>query len=316
MYVYLSNPPFRITNTNMSSKQYLFAVNAGSNSVSMFYISPWNPTKLFLLGQPGVTTGDFPNSVAVSSALNIVCAGHSGPRSGISCASFSPRGLGPFDALRPFNLGQVEPPTGPFNGVGDTFFSLDSSLLITTVKGNPAANDTGFVSIFPVTRHSVSYQGTRTSPSGTVVLFGGVEIPGTSDLFLSDASFGALTLSLNSLATPLTTTKIPDQRATCWAKVSPATGTGFVTDPGINHLVNIDLASGAIIQEFNSMNGNPGMIDFVVVGTKIYALAPGNGNGIGAHVAVFDVENGIKDVQNFVPPGADVNAQGMAVLAA
>lgn len=278
----------------------------------MFYISPRDPTKLFLLCTAN-TNGDFPTTVAVSG--DIICAGNTGPNAGISCASWGSRGIGRFDALRRFNFGQTNPPTGPFNGVADTFFSSDGSSLVTSVKGNPTINNTGFLSIFPVTSRGVSYKGTTVSPAGTAVLFGGVPMPGTSKIFISDASFGSLTLDLANPATPLTTTKILDQTATCWAKISPSTGTGYVTDPGVNHIVNVDLNSGAIIQEFNSTNGNSGMIDFVTAGSKIYALSPGNGTAP-ANVAVFDVAGGVKDVQNFAVAGADQNSQGMAFLMA
>jgi hypothetical protein len=45
-------------------------VNAGSNTVSMFEILPWDPLNPVLVGRPADTLGDFPMSVAYSSALS------------------------------------------------------------------------------------------------------------------------------------------------------------------------------------------------------------------------------------------------------
>jgi hypothetical protein len=287
----------------------------------MFSIDPADPLKPVLLGQPGASGGDFPTSLAVSTALKMICAAHTGVKAGVSCASFSSTGLGAFDTLRPFDLGQTDPPPGPLNGIGVSFFLEDSSSVITTVKGDPTANKTGFVSIIPAGADgSISCMDTHVTPNGTAVLFGANQIPGTNQLLISDASFGSITLDLASPDVPLTTTTLADQKATCWAQTSPATGVGLLTDVGVNHLVSVDTSTGSIIQDFESKNGNPGMIDFVAVGSKVYALSPGNGAAVGCNVAVFDVAsadaNGISEVQNFGVDGADVNAQGMAVLLA
>jgi hypothetical protein len=285
----------------------------------MFSISAADPTQLTMVGAPGATGGDFPTSVAVSTTLKIACVGHTGAIAGISCAKFdATAGLGSFDAIRSFNLGQTNPPTGPTNGIGDTFFNADSSALITTVKGDPTVNNTGFVSSFPITNGAVSTQDTQISPAGTAVLFGTTLIPGTSNILATDASFGAAVLSLNNLSTPLATTKIADQKATCWAAVSTLTGTGFVTDVAVNHLVETDLASGVIITAFNSTNGNPGMIDLQTLGSNVFALSPGNGT-VAPAVTVFDISGGpgsVKEVQNFLVAGlgVDKNAQGMALM--
>lgn len=49
---------------------YLFTVNAGSNTLSMFAIDPRNPQHLTLVGEPASTLGDFPMSVAYSEKIN------------------------------------------------------------------------------------------------------------------------------------------------------------------------------------------------------------------------------------------------------
>jgi len=259
----------------------------------MFTIDSTDPTKLTMVGQPANTLGEFPMSVAVSTALNQACVANSGAQAGIACFSMSCSGLTPLDtSLRPFNLNQKTPPVGPTNTVSQTFFNADSTALITTVKGDPTVNNTGFLSIFPVNNNTVSTQETRSSPSGTAVLFGTALLP-DNNLFVTDASFGSATLSLSSsnIATVSASTKIADQAATCWATFSDVTGTAFVTDVGVNHLVEVDTTTGALIKETNLTNGNPGMIDLVSAGNYIYALSPGNATTKAA-VTVFDVSGG------------------------
>jgi hypothetical protein len=206
----------------------------------------------------------------------------------------SPSGLSPLDtSLRPFALNQTTPPSGPLNTVSQTFFNADSSALFTTVKGNPGVNNTGFLSVFPVVNGAVSTTETRSSPAGTAVLFGTALLPNSSDIFVTDASFGSATLSLdgNNDGSVVAKTNIADQKATCWAAFSDVTGTAFVTDVAVNHLVEVDTATGSLINELNSGNGNPGMIDLVSAGNFIYALSPGN-ESVKAAVTVFDVSGG------------------------
>jgi hypothetical protein len=50
----------------VAQSQLLFAVNAGSNTVSMFKIDAANPTMLQMVGMPQDTMGDFPVSVDYS----------------------------------------------------------------------------------------------------------------------------------------------------------------------------------------------------------------------------------------------------------
>lgn len=292
----------------------LLAVNAASNSVSIFSISWEDPTKLTLLGSPAGTNGDFPVTIGVSESLGMACVGHSGVLSGVSCASYSSNGLGAFDTLRSIPLGQTNPPTGPTNGIADVFFTEDSSTLVVVVKGDGTSAHPGFIALYPVVAGKVSYSNCETHPAGTAVMFGSANIPGTNNIFVSDATFGAVILSLSDLSKPLALTNITDQKATCWAVTSSVTGTGFVDDVALSQLTEIDLSTGAIVSEVSDGNDNQGMTDLRAVGGRIYALSPGNGT-IPAAVTVFDIGGGsgtAKSIQNFPVAGADKNAEGLA----
>jgi hypothetical protein len=261
----------------------------------MFTIDSTDPTKLTMVGQPADTLGEFPMSVTLSTTLNQACVANSGAKAGIACFSMCPtNGLKALDtSLRAFNINQTTPPVGPTNTVSQTFFNADSTALLTTVKGNPTVNNTGFLSVFPVVNNSVSAEDVRSSPAGTAVLFGTALIPNSSDIFITDASFGTATLAISSgnIATVAASTNIADQVATCWAAFSDVTKSAFVTDVAVNHLVEVDTSSGKLIRELNLTNGNPGMIDLVSAGNFIYALSPGNATTKAA-VTVFDVSGG------------------------
>ncbi|KAL5345023.1 hypothetical protein ACLOAV_009976 [Pseudogymnoascus australis] len=310
---------------------HIFAVNAGSNTLSMLAISTSDATQLVLVGQPVAIPGEFPNTVAASVKNNLVCVGTTGAQAGISCSSFSENGLGPMDKLRPFELNQTTPPVGPTNTVSQTFFSADESLLFTTVKGDPPTNKTGFLSAFAVeqvqaadgaTVMTLAGVDTRSTPEGTAVLFGSQVIPGTSNIFVTDAAFGAAILSVDPVtceATTIAKVEVDGQVATCWVAISPATGTAFVTDTGLNRLVEMNIQDASILSELDlSANGDPGLIDLRAAGNFVYALSPGNGTTEAA-VTVIDVSGGSGSatmIQHFgLNCLAGQNAQGMAVLA-
>jgi hypothetical protein len=326
----------------------LVAVNPGSNTITMFNIDPNDATNLTMVGKPVNTLGEFPTSLTLSAKLGQACVVNGGAKAGVSCFSMcAENGLTALDtSLRAFDLNQTTPPTGPANTVSQIFFNEDSSALLTTVKGNPAVNNTGFISVFPVVDSVVSTKDVRSSPEGTALLFGTALIAGTGNVFVTDAAFGSATLAISAggnvagsakaaaaanVASTLATTKIANQHATCWATISELTKTAFVTDVGVNQLVEIDTTTGKLIKSLASTNGNPGMIDLVSAGNFIYALSPGNGTTKPA-VTVFDVSKGsgskllhpcvdqnilltyraaAKEIQNFQPAGVPDSSQGM-----
>ena len=294
----------------------------------MMAIDRTDPTKLTMVGQPVQVQGEFPNTVAVSQKNRLACVATTGAANGVSCASFSKQGLGQFDSLRSFGLQQSTPPVGPTNSVSQLFFSEDESSLFATVKGDPAVNATGFFSTFPVMgggrqrQASLAVQDIRSSPEGTAVLFGSAIIPGTSSVFVTDASFGGavLTVDPRSGQAALTAKQaVADQAATCWATVSSTTGSAFVTDVGRNRVIEMSLTDASILGEtVLSETGAPGLIDLQATGNKLYALSPGNGTTAAA-VSVLDISGGQGKaalVQNFDVSklGAGANSQGMAVL--
>lgn len=288
----------------------------------MLKIDKNDPTSVRMIGQPVSVPGDFANTIAASAKQKLVCVGTSGAKAGVSCASFSDNGISTLDALRPFMLNQTTPPAGPLNTVSQVFFSQDETKLYTTVKGDPTKGNMGFLASFDVERGCgqgqmmVSQSGIMSSPNGTAVLFGSSTIPGSTDLFVTDASFGAAVLSIDkstNMATVKGKTTIEGQKATCWATVSAATKSAFVTDVAFNHIVEMSLTDAKILNTIDLNNGYPGLIDLQAAGDFIYALNPGNGTTPAA-VTVVNARTK-KQVQHFQAVGAsfDKNAMGMAV---
>ncbi|KAK8092332.1 uncharacterized protein PG998_014967 [Apiospora kogelbergensis] len=300
----------------------LFAVNAGSNTVSMFAIDAADPTKLTMVGKPAAVPGEFPTTVAASDKNKMVCVGMTGAKAGVACAPFSAGGgVGPMDALRPFNLGQSTPPVGPTNTVSQVFFSRDQRTLFATVKGDPTKNNTGFLARFAVADAggcggaTVAQKGAMASPAGTAVLFGTATIPGSQDIFVTDASFGAAVLSMQDANAVAVKGKgiVDGQKATCWATVSPATKSAFVTDVGTNRLVEMSVANAKIMGQVDlSPNGDPGLIDLMAGGNFIYALSPGNGSTPPAITVVDAMKK--TQVQHFKIGSAGKNSMGLAMM--
>lgn len=303
----------------------LVAVNAGSNTVSLFTISKTDPTVLKLIGQPVSTLGDFPVSVTLSVKKKLACVANSGAKAGLTCYRTSAkRGLTLLSEkqLTTFNLGQSNPPVGPFNTVSQTLFNADASALITLVKGDPTTKNPGFVSVLPIENGYPVTRDIRSSPNGTAVLFGSAIIPphrssinNPTVLFATDAAFGATTLSLSPSFqfSSLTKTTIAGQGATCWATFCTLTGTAFVTDVAKNRLVEIDPSTGKILQVTPLANKNPGMIDLASAGRFLYALSPAS-PGIQGTVVVLEVGSGAaRLVQTFGLNTAGSASMGMTI---
>ncbi|KAL8880252.1 MAG: hypothetical protein Q9192_008056 [Flavoplaca navasiana] len=258
---------------------------------------------------------DFPITAAIYRKNNIACVGNSGAQAGIACFSMHHRqGLKPLSKSPiVFSLNQTTPPVGPFNTVSQVFFNQDETMLITTVKGDPMKNTTGFLSMLPVQKNRIGTQDTRSSPPGTQVLCGSTIFPNSNNILATDAAFGAATVSTDGTPGIVHKTTIEDQSATCWAAVSPMTKTAFMTDIGMDNLVEVDPASGEILQNTPLMSQNPGYVDLLVGGKFVYALSPGSMDGSRkAHVAVVDVSvRPAKAVQNFQPEGPGRSSMGM-----
>ncbi|KAI9792130.1 MAG: hypothetical protein M1835_008061 [Candelina submexicana] len=296
----------------------LVAVNPGSNQLSLFTIDEQDATKLTLVGEPADSRGDFPVSVAVSEKLKQACVANTGSKASIACFSIDAvKGIVALDeSPRSFDLSQSTPPTSAASTFSEVFFNDDASALIVTVKGD-RKNNAGYVSVFPISKDGViSTEAVKSSPQGTSFLCGATTIPGTNTVLITDpldSVLGAVIVSVDSATFEVVTvavTHIGDNNATTNAAFSASTGSVFVSDDYVNHLVEIDPKSGAILNDFHFEEEHAGFADLTVAGKFLYALEPAEQSTI----AVVDVVTG-KEVQHLVAKGLGLLAQGLAVLA-
>ncbi|KAF3923277.1 hypothetical protein ABW21_db0201819 [Orbilia brochopaga] len=296
----------------------LLAVNAGSNTLTMFKIDRREPTCLTMVGEPAHTMGEFPVAVAYSKQLRIACALNAGASDGVACYSVSVRrGLKSLDKIaRKLNLGQSTPPVGPTGTVSDIFFTPDSKSLVVMVKGNPPTNVTGFVAVYPVQDGKVSLTPVKSNPTGSVALFGSSMISNT-DIIATDAGFGTIKLKLNPQTHEVVTdvkTPVLGQTATCWTAVSPKTKSVYVTDVKKNRIEEISMSSGKIVSALNFTNGNAGNIDDIVGGDFLYSLSPSSAKVDIAVVSLACGQGKMRELGTFsIANGANQFSQGLAI---
>lgn len=297
----------------------------------MFRIDPKDPAKLTLVAKPVAVPGDFPNTISVNAKNQIACVGHTGAKAGVACAGFNPTtGLSKFTTLALFDLKQSNPPVGPTNTVSQVFWSADGNTLFTTVKGDPAKKNIGFLASYKMAVEpskkkagdtTIVFTEQRSAVNGTAVLFGAQAIPGTKDIFTTDASFGAGILSVDegAKAKLKSKTEIKGQKATCWVTISGKTRSAFVTDVGVPKIVEMDIKTSAIKGEIDVKGTKAtGLIDLKASGNFLYALAPGK-DKTPSQVIVVDISKGSKGAKviqtvDVGKLGAGNNVQGMTVF--
>lgn len=230
---------------------YLFAVNAGSNSLSMFVINPIDATQLTLIStQP--TNGYFPISVTVNSRYACVLTG--GNETGIRCFTYSPSGLSivpSFDRDLTSYISQTIPPTGVPNTFSQIQFSADDQSLIVSVKG-ASSRSRGYLLFFRLTNNGavLSSNPTLQTPPEGIFPFS-MTLVGRNGLLITDpGARGVLTQTYSSISgtisnSILTPIDASIAGALCWSVYSPTIGNYYVIglSPAAVVELNVDLSS-------------------------------------------------------------------------
>lgn len=280
----------------------------------MFEISSSDPTNLQRVGVFN-TPGDFPNSIAVHN--NTICVGHSGTRTGVSCANWGADSIGPFDALRifPSQTNQTVPPNVSFDVpvLTEIIFTWSGSSLVAMSSGDYSVSQ-GTIGIWSVDSDGmVAQDATLATPNGTSIPFGADSVPGTSKLFVSDAMLGAFVIDIESPDLLISKTSVQNKFATCWTQFYPKTGHGYVTDAERNIISKVDLGTGALLQALEPVNNFDGYLDFRIVGDALYSLAVQIDPR--AHfITVFDLTSDEFNSQNVTIEGSNGHVQGLAVF--
>ncbi|KIJ48029.1 hypothetical protein M422DRAFT_777926, partial [Sphaerobolus stellatus SS14] len=270
------------------SGNFLYTVNAGSNTLAAFAINPKDPTQLQLIGKPVNTGGEFPTSVAVSKKTGLICVLNGGKVNGVNCFKQNPKNLVPApNTLRLLNLNVTTPPfPGNQTAFGQVMFNPSETQLIVTVQAVFVPSVHGYLAVWDVSPFTGALSTTSkeidvTGPAGpAIVPFGMVNIPGQNAVLASDPAFGYDIFDLSGRNRSARFT-IPNQKATCWAVTSPKTNTIFLVDAnGANVIeVSVDKNLGSSIVQQYPLGNTSFPIDATIVSVKgkeyLYVNDPG-----------------------------------------
>ncbi|EGX53374.1 hypothetical protein AOL_s00006g240 [Orbilia oligospora ATCC 24927] len=309
---------------------YLFTVNAGSNSITMFLVDPKDPLKLTRVGKrPTTSHGDLPVSLAYSPKLNTLCVANSGKRDGVACYDVDPqKGLTCTDT-EPLKrtIGTVK--DGPAGTVSDMFFTDDQKNLIVITKGNSVKKEASIVDVYrtypdETKKSKICLESVRSKISEAPLLFGAVQVSPTK-IFATDGSIGVAKLTFDPKTLKVTLPAedkqtIDFQSATGWIAKNPKYNTVYVTDGKMNRVIEFNSPTGDKTQDQSFLSGQPGNLDVAIGGDFLYTLSPSN-LALAANTSMIQVmhitgKNKFQDVGAYVFDKDDditAGAHGMAI---
>ncbi|RSH89132.1 hypothetical protein EHS25_002798 [Saitozyma podzolica] len=241
--------PFYSSGSVIVSGEQVFAVNAGSDSVSVFDIDPLDPAQPQLNGTFS-SGGEFPISLAASPDGKIVCVLNAGARNGFSCYGAGDDGWDHMSGWdRSFGLNLTTPPHGPVgNTPSQITFSSDMSSLIVAVKGqlptdlnNPSGNMTGGW----IATYNIGPNGTLAAEPvkrpAAIPFSINEDVDQKGVFFLSDVSSGFAAYNADA-DSAVVQGAIPAEGATCWAAQSALSKSFYVVDiTGKSNITEISL---------------------------------------------------------------------------
>jgi len=273
--------------------EFLVAVNAGSNTVSMFSIDKKNPSTLKLVGGPTSSEGEFPVSVAVNPGNNMVCVLNGGKINNVQCFSVDKKkGLKALDGTRrSLKLkGLTTSPKGPAKTVSHIIFNQKGDGLLASVKGD-GGKEPGFIAAWDVKDNKLSEKFKKiTVPDGGNLPFGMAIIPDKNAVLATDAATGFEVLDLSAVTSNAAkfngksnVVKIDGQKAVCWVARSKKTSNFYVSDIGTSKITEVsvdgDSLKGKVVKTVD-LKGDSSLLDIDIASFNngkdfIYVLAAG-----------------------------------------
>ncbi|KAK3169581.1 hypothetical protein OEA41_008965 [Lepraria neglecta] len=286
---------------------YLFTVNAGDDTFSLFTINGDDPEYPKLAGKPLPTLGQTPLSVAYSPELQTACVLNSGSTAGISCFSISPDGATLQGGLRP--IAQIEfnatapPLVGPLVIGADITFNPSSTALFATIANGTQAgtiyaypiknghiSTAPVISSFPTLSFTFSLNFLDNSDTHLLVTNPHLNSPGAA--FVS-ISYPSLEITLAKTIT------IPGQIASCWAAYAPQFDTVYVMDGARPKITALNPETGDVKGQVSFPAAAAGGLDSRVDRDWFYTLTDDLND---PKVNVFEIVGGpalLKQVQSF-----------------
>ena len=217
------------------TRSLLLAVNAGSDSVSLFTINPSDPTSIAFVGsQP--SGFQYPVSIALNVQRAIACVAHGGVVNGVRCFSYSASGLTVIPSWdRLTNVPGVTAPPTPVNGTSDIAFTPDGLSLVVA-----AHNQHGLIYMFPINyaANTLAASANVFTPLGSALPFS-LEFFGTNSLLITDPGIGGASFfhynsttgtSVDALTIPAFNVSAPPVNvgAICWSAFSARTNSFYL----------------------------------------------------------------------------------------
>jgi hypothetical protein len=272
----------------------LFAVNAGSNTITEFAVDGTKLTREAIVP----SGGEFPASIAVSGeSLYVLNARGGGSVQGYSLKSGKPKLMTGWNR----KLGLDPAATPEFTHTpGQVAFTPDGSKLIVTTKGNTSSID-----VFAVKNGAVAQTPVVTSLPEAVPF--AVNFDPAGNLLVTEAGPNAIAsfkIASNGSLTPLGAAVPTGQEATCW--ITQVGNTAFLGNAGSGTVSAFGVKGGSLTALGNTPT-SPGTVDSAAVGTYLYVQTGGEGV-----VDEFSVGTGGKltPIGKVTVPGA-VGGQGI-----
>ncbi|KAI1333851.1 hypothetical protein F5Y15DRAFT_410049 [Xylariaceae sp. FL0016] len=261
------------------SGNHLLTVNPGSNSISLFSIPPHDASHPVLIANVP-SGGEFPNTMAYSSELNLACVANSGAVNTVQCFDVTEQGLTPNCEAMPLPLvNQTTPPLGPANTASDVVFHPRGTAVFVSVKGTGAAGAPGYIYAYPVVggRVQSAPRVSRPAELGTDFSFSFLDREGAR-AFVTDPGFGGAFVEIGcSLDVRVTqTVNVTGQTATCWGQYDEVRDEVLIFDGGSPDIVTLDAATMAMEKKLMGPAAAMGKFDSVVAGDRLWTLDAAN----------------------------------------
>lgn len=289
------------------NRRLLFVVNAGSNTITSFSISPnYELTQLEIVSSQGIK----PNALAIyNDLLYVANAGDTDAQIASNISGFHIDCCGKLCPLPYANYALSTPEAKPasliFSPQGDKLFVSELS--------------TNILNVYPIDceghlQQPIINPSNGTNPFGSAFLENGI-------LIVSEAGTNALSsyYSLNSgqLKT-ISASVVNNQNATCWISIGQDQQVAYTSNAGSNTISIFDINKKGIITLRKNITSNPNMnsapIDNIMSCDChfLYVL-----NGLGGSISVFEsTEDGeLTLVQIFTDTNLpQMGAQGIALI--
>ncbi|KAF8639137.1 hypothetical protein AX17_001627 [Amanita inopinata Kibby_2008] len=263
----------------------LAAVNAGSDTVTLFKINNNKPVQLEMIGQPVKSGGNFPVSLAFNKEGNVLCVVNGGKNNGVRCFSVNSHSVTRIPGTdRSLGLNLTTPPTGLDRTISEIIFTEDDKHLVVSVKGSTTSPAPGYAAVW-----DFNNDGTLSETFQRRIAFypwSMTVIPGKNALLMTDPAIGydILAFSGQNATSDATAYPVPGQVALCWSEYSPKTHNFYLVDFTTGLITEIAVDNelqGRIVTRHAVLGNDSGILDLTIASIGktdyLYVIAANKG---------------------------------------